>query len=75
MKKFFKNPKGQGEDYTTGCLLDYDYIKNHYILIAIDSSRQKEKDFDPNAIQQIKFVGRLKKLDANYNAIDKADND
>ena len=20
----------QGEDYTTGCLLDYDYIKNHY---------------------------------------------
>ena len=21
---------GKGEDYTTGCLLDYDYIKNHY---------------------------------------------
>ena len=20
---------GQGEDYTTGCLLDCDYIKNH----------------------------------------------
>ena len=26
-QKIFKNPKGQGEDYTTGCLLDYDYIK------------------------------------------------
>ena len=21
---------GKGEDYTTGCLLDYEYIKNHY---------------------------------------------
>ena len=26
---------GQGEDYTTGCVLDYDYIKNHYRLIAV----------------------------------------
>ena len=32
---------GEGEDYTTGCLLDYDYIKNNYRLIAIDLSRQK----------------------------------
>ena len=31
---------GQGEDYTTGCLLDYDYIKNHR-LIAVDLRRQK----------------------------------
>ena len=37
---------GQGEDYTTGCLLDYDYIKNHYRLIAFDLSRQKELDAD-----------------------------
>ena len=27
---------GQGEDYTTGCFLDYDYIKNHYRLIPLD---------------------------------------
>ena len=33
---------GEGEDYTTGCLLDYEYIKNHYRIIAIDLSRQKE---------------------------------
>ena len=33
-----------GEDYTTRCLLDYNYIKNHYRLIAIDLSRQKELD-------------------------------
>ena len=24
---------GQGEDYTAGCLLNYDFIKNHYRLI------------------------------------------
>ena len=44
---------GQGEDYTTGCSLDYDYIKNHYRLIAVDLSRQKELDADPEATQQI----------------------
>ena len=33
---------GQVEDYNTGCLLDYDYIKNPYRLIAADLSRQKE---------------------------------
>ena len=32
---------GQRKDYTTGCLLGYDYIKNHYRLIALDFSRQK----------------------------------
>ena len=32
---------GQGEDYTTGYLLYYDYIKNHYRLIAVYLSRQK----------------------------------
>ena len=32
---------GQGEDYTTGCLLDY-YIKNNYKLIATDLNKQKE---------------------------------
>ena len=32
---------GQGEDCTTGCLLDYEYIKNRYRLIAADSIRQK----------------------------------
>ena len=52
---------GQGEGYTTGHLLDYDYIKNHYRLITVDLSRQKELDADPKAIQQIEFAGQLKK--------------
>ena len=37
---------GHGKDYTTGCLLDYEHIKNHYRLIAVDLNRQKELDAD-----------------------------
>ena len=51
---------GQGDYYTTGCLLDYQYFKDHYSLIAIDLSRQKELDTDSRAIQQIEFYGMLK---------------
>ena len=58
---------GQGEDYTTGYLLDYDYIKNHYRLKPVDLSRQKELDADPKAIQQIEFVIQLKKLNGYDN--------
>ena len=32
----------QGEDYTTGCVLQYEYIKNHYRLIAVDLSKKKK---------------------------------
>ena len=49
-------------------LLNYDYIKDHYILIAVDSSRQKEVDADPKVIQQTEFVGQLKKLADDDNA-------
>ena len=52
---------GQSQDYTTGCLLDYEYLINHYKLIAVDLSRQKELDIDSKAIQQLSFVGQLKK--------------
>ena len=43
---------GQGKDYTIGRLLDYNYIKNYYKLIAIYLGRQKELDADPKTIQQ-----------------------
>ena len=46
---------GKGEDYTTGSLLDYDYVKKNYKLVAVDLSKQKELDADPRAIQQIEF--------------------
>ena len=51
---------GKGDHYTTGCLVDYQYVKNHYQLIAVDLSKQKELDADPRAIQQIEFYGMLK---------------
>ena len=50
---------GKGDDYTTGCLLDYQYFKDHYQLIAVDLSKQKELDADPRAIQQIELYGKL----------------
>ena len=30
----------QGDDYTTGCLLDYTYFKNYYKMVAVDLSKQ-----------------------------------
>ena len=51
---------GQGEEYATGCLSDYDYIKNQYRLIVIYLSRLKELDADSKAIQQKEFVEQLK---------------
>ena len=50
---------GKGDDYTTGCLLDYQYFKDNYQLIAADLSKQKELDADPRAIQQTEFYGML----------------
>ena len=51
---------GKGDDYTIGCLLDYQNFKDHYQLVAVDLSKQKELDADPRAIQQIEFYGMLK---------------
>ena len=48
---------GQGDDYTTGCLLDYTYFKDNYRLIAIDLSNQKALHPNPRAIQQIVLQG------------------
>ena len=50
---------GQGNDYTTSCLLDYIYLKNNYKMIAIDLSKQQVLDADPRAIQQINFTANL----------------
>ena len=48
---------GYGDDYTTGCLLDYIYFKDNYKLIAVDISKQKALDADLRAIQKIVFQG------------------
>ena len=46
----------QGDDYRTGCLLDYPYFKESYKMIAIDLRKQQALDIDPRAIQQINFT-------------------
>ena len=63
MSKTYENIRkiatGKGDDYTTGCLLDYPYLKENYKMIAVDLSRQNELDADPGAIQQINFTANL----------------
>ena len=50
---------GQGDDYTTGCLLNYSYFEDTYKMIAVDLSKQQALDADPRAIQQINFTANL----------------
>ena len=58
--KIRKIATGHGDDYTTGCLLNYQYFKDNYKSIAIDPNKQKELDADSRAIQQIEFYGMLR---------------
>ena len=62
----------KGEDYTTGSLLDYDYFKRNYKLVAIDLSKQKELDADPRAIQQIEFKYMLETNSTIYWVLEKS---
>ena len=76
-KKFFDQPvkndmriydniqkiaTGQGDNYTTGCLLYYSYFNNYYKMIAIYLSKQQALDADQKAIQQINFTGNPDKV-------------
>ena len=47
------------DDYTTGCLLDYNYFKNYYKMIVIDLVKTQALDAYPKAIQLINFTGNL----------------
>ena len=59
----------QGDDYTTGCLLDFAYFEKKYRLIAVDLSKQKVLDANSRAIQQIIFTCKIKAPIANTRAI------
>ena len=50
---------GKGDDYTTGCSLDYPYFKDSYKMIAVDLSKQQALDADPRANYQINFTANL----------------
>ena len=53
----------KSNEYTTGNLLDYEYFKDHYKLLAIDLSKQIELE-NLELIQQINFIGRLEENNA-----------
>ena len=54
---------GQGDDYITGVLLDYNYFNDYYKMKEIGLSKQQALDADPKAIQQINFTGKLNRGD------------
>ena len=43
---------GEHENYTTGCLLGYKCIENHYKLIAINLIRKKKYTLNQNQINK-----------------------
>ena len=77
---------GQGDDYTTGSLLDwffirllvlyslldFAYFKKNYRLFAADLSKQKVLDADSRAIQQIIFTGKTSQAAIIYYIYEKA---
>ena len=58
-KNIRKIVTGQGDDYTTGWLLDYIYFRKYYKMIAADLSKQQALDTDLKVIQQINFTANL----------------
>ena len=58
-KNVRKIATGQGDEYKTGCLLDYPYFMDTNKMIAVDLSKQQALDADPRAIQQINFTANL----------------
>ena len=63
---------GQGDDYTTGCLLDFAYFEINQRLIAADLSKQKVLDDDSRVIQQIIFTGKASAGVMIYNILEQS---
>ena len=49
----------RNKEYATGNLLNYDYFKKYYELIAIDLSKKQVLQENEDLKQQINFIGRL----------------
>ena len=60
--------------YTTGNLLNYDYFKKYYKLIAIDLSKQQVLQENEDLIQQINFIGKLEEAAHVFIIIEKKEN-
>ena len=56
-KNIRKSATGQGDDYTTGCLLHYSYFFKYYDkMITIGLSKQQVLDADPSQAQFNKLI-------------------
>ena len=64
----------RNNEHTLGNLLDYDYFKNYYKLIAIDLSKKQELQENEDLIQQINFIGRLEQASNVFIIIEKKEN-
>ena len=53
-------------------MLDYQYFKDHYNLIAADLSKQKELDADPTSVRQIELYGMLKTISQVCTVLEKS---
>ena len=64
----------RNNEYTTGNLLDYNYFKKYYKLIAIDLSKQQVLQENEDLVQQITFTGRLEQAANVFIIIEKKEN-
>ena len=64
----------RNNEYTTGNLLDYDYFKKYYKLIAIDLSKQQVLQENEDLIQQINFIVTLEEAANVFVIIEKKEN-
>ena len=54
-----KTATGQGDDYTTGCLLGYAYFRDNYKMVATDLSKHQALDADSRTIKKINFTANF----------------
>ena len=47
-------------------LLDYNYFKDHYKLIAVDLNKKQKLDTNPRSKQQINFTGNIGKVTSMF---------
>ena len=57
--ELLKMTTGRSEDYSTGCLLDYDYYIKNFNIVGIELPHQAVLESDPKINQQIEFVYKL----------------
>ena len=63
----------RNNEYTTGNLLDYNYLKK-YKLITIDLSKQQVLQGNEDLIQKLNFIGKLEEAANVFIIIKKKEN-